>query len=142
MESRDVIEISTPVEGVGEVTIRRTQEEFARDLISAHRENGTAKLGQWLEQHGLTFTEAIDLIGPDVLENLPAKAQWKDGGEFAPQEYLLQMAKEFGSPQESATDSPLVAEMARVAESADDAHLEAILKQLGMLTHRKNTYDK
>lgn len=145
MESRDMIEIQTqgPEGGnIGSVTVRLTPEEFAGNLIAAHRENGTARLGQWLQEHDLTFSDAIDLIGPEVLENLPAKALWSDGSEFAPQEYLLQMAKEFSTPQESVRDGALVTEIARVAESADDAHLEAMLKQLGMLTHRKNTYDR
>lgn len=143
MDFENVIEIieQTPV---GEVKRELSQEQFAQELIGFHKTRGTKAVGDWLNSAGLTFEDVLNLISPEVFSALPEKAQWKDGGEFSPTEYLLEMGHQFAPEPDARTEVELAAQghyvhdlrlkqLSEISDTMTTPQLEQALRDAGML---------
>jgi hypothetical protein len=143
MDFQNVIEVieQTPV---GEVKREMSQEQFAQELIGFHKTRGAKALGEWLNGAGLSFEDALNLIGPEVINTLPETAQWKDGGLFSPTEYLLEMGKEYAPKPDPRTDAEAAVQgyyvhdarlqqLANTSDAMTTPQLEQALRDAGML---------
>jgi hypothetical protein len=138
MREENVIRITTNTP-LGERTESFTEERFAASLVDYYKSHGKHTLRSWLDAHGLTYHDALGLIGSDTMEHLPDEqlsALSAIGEKFSPAPEPKSDVE--GAVQGHSTSEMRIEQLARDAEHMSTAELEQALVSAGMKVARSS----